>query len=298
MFVDKLVEKIDLTSPLILGIDPRKEAIPKYVLPDGCYSHEALSRAIVQLYGSAIESLKDKICAVKPNIAFFEQFGVAGLQAFQEICNMAHSKGILVIGDVKRGDIGSTAESYARAYLAGDSPFNTDAITVNPFLGRDTLQPFIRACKKSGKGLFILVLTSNEGAHVIQGATVIRGERNRVCDVIAGWIDEAKMECMGESGYSSIGAVVGATQSEDVEILRDIMPDSFFLMPGLGAQGADPKVFSKAVNRRGGGVIVNVSRGIMGDIPADISEDDFVTLISHRADDFISQIRSALEDIV
>ena len=216
-----------------------------------------------------IDALKDVVPAVKPQSAYFEVLGSAGIAALEEICAYAKEQGLYVIMDAKRGDIGSTCEAYAKAYLGcvevGEhsfAPFDCDSITVNGYLGTDALKPFTALCKERNKSIFLLVKTSNPSSRELQD--LIAGDRlvhTVVADLAVRLTDKEQLE--GTSGWSAIGAVVGATHPQDLKALREKYPQTFFLVPGYGAQGGKAKDVQYAFDKFGHGAIVNSSRGIM-----------------------------------
>ena len=222
-----------------------------------------------------IDAVADLVPAVKPQLAFFEQYGVVGMQAFENTVLAAKQRGLLVIADGKRNDISSTAEAYANAYPWESEAFDCDALTVTPYLGRDSLTPFVEACKKHGKGLFVVLKTSNPGSGDFQDQRLETTGRP-LYESIASALHELGEDLVGESGYSSIGAVIGATFPEEGRRLRELMPRALILVPGYGAQGGSAKNAADCFNDDGLGAIVSSSRGItyaFGD--PDISRDAF-----------------------
>jgi orotidine-5'-phosphate decarboxylase len=237
---------------------------------------------------------------VKPQIAFYEQYGIGGILAFYDTIQMAKERELIVIVDAKRGDIASTAAAYANAFLgrvklAGvpKPMFDVDCITVSPFLGRDTLEPFVDACDSYGKGIFILVKTSNPGSKDLQDLT-----DNKTNDLIymrlAYLVNEIGKRVIGQSGYSSIGAVVGATFPSEAQTLRKVMPRAFFLVPGYGAQGGHAQDAALCFNGDGMGAIVNAARSITyGFKDRNISRAEYSREIVNRLLRMISEISSA-----
>jgi orotidine-5'-phosphate decarboxylase len=303
-FADRVQSVIEKTkSHLIAGCDPVLDALPSFLLNDA-EKHsktdaELVERALVQFSEIFLAAVSGRVAAIKPNIAFFEQYGLPGLAAFSRLCAAAREQGLPVVIDAKRGDIGSTAAAYSAAFLRGVSvrgrPFHAfegDALTINPFLGFDTLEPFLNDAQSCGKGLFILVQTSNPGAKAIQGLVA---EGCSVSDHIARWIATHAEKLAGRCGWSGLGAVVGASYPDEARHLRETMPTSFFLIPGFGAQGADAKDsvagFGTRAGKRGG-ALVNVSRGLLQG-PAGSAE-ELVGVIAGNADRFNSQILSSL----
>ncbi len=271
---DRLLRAVDeKRNPSVVGLDPRINMIPEHVRVAASEKTEdpfqAVGFAFQEFNRAIIDDIKDIVPAVKPQVAFYEQYGSHGIKAYEETVRYAREKGLLVIGDVKRNDIGSTAEAYARAHLGevdlvdGSSAysFDTDMITVNPYLGSDGIRPFLEACKTYGKGIFILDKTSNPSSGELQDRTV---EGNgKVYEIAARLIDRWGEELVGEKGYSSVGAVVGATYPREAQVLREIMKKAVFLIPGYGAQGGTADDILPCFNQDGYGGVVNSSRGII-----------------------------------
>ncbi len=258
MVIDALIEKIIAKkNPCIVGIDPEWSKIPD------CYKAKTLSApdSILKWTTDVIDVIADIVPAVKPQMAFFEVFGAEGIRIHQKVVQYAHEKGLLVIDDSKRNDIGNTARAYAQAHIANDGPINADFLTISPFLGTDSMQPFVDVAIRDGKGLFILVKTSNPGSVEISEATNMQGEKIR--DWLADYVHTTGQNCRGKYGYSSMGAVVGATFPKEAKLLRQIMKNSFFLVPGFGAQGGSVKDIVSCFNDDGLGAIVSSSRGIL-----------------------------------
>lgn len=261
-------------SVLCAGFDPRIERIPAVFHAEASRLENAQQDfyevCLRSFYTAAIDTLRESIAAVKPNIAFFEQYGIGGLKALQWICRYAKEAGLPVILDAKRGDIGSTAEAYAKAYFpdpnkAHAPPFlEVDAVTVNPFLGFDTIEPFLKVCEDSGRGIFVLVRTSNPGAADIEAVRGVDG--SSVSERIAAWLAENSERLMGNCGFSGLGAVVGASDPKEAKHLRELLPKTQFLIPGYGAQGGSAADALAGLIRREDGTlaggVVNSSRGI------------------------------------
>lgn len=266
--MDQLINKIkELDNPTVMGLDPRYEMIPKCVINKYSKDLEGVSKAILEYNKALIDQTFDIIPAIKPQIAFYEMFGVEGIKAFEETCRYANQKGMIVIADIKRGDIGSTAAGYSNAYLGRtvieeiENPiFDVDFITVNPYMGIDCVKPFIEDCAKYDKGLFILVKTSNPSSGELQDLKLENGKEvyREVAELVEKWGENLR----GEYGYSSIAAVVGATYPEQLKQIRDIAPHTYFLIPGYGAQGGSAKDIALGFNDGIGG-IVNASRSLM-----------------------------------
>lgn len=257
-FADTLVQKIKKTSPICVGLDPRYDQIPQHIRDDA----PTPGAAIYEFNKGIIDAVHDLVAIVKPQIAFYEMFGLDGLAAYSRTIAYAKEKGLLVIGDVKRGDIGTTAEAYAHAHLDTIGDFAVDAATVNPYLGYDGIKPFTENCQKNGKGIFILVKTSNKSSGDLQDRNV--DDHNMpVYELMAQFVDSWSQDLIGESGYSSVGAVVGATYPQEAVKLREVMPHAIFLVPGYGAQGAGAADVKPCFKSDGTGAIVNNSRGII-----------------------------------
>ncbi len=269
--INKLVKKIQkLNAPIVVGLDPMLKYVPKHIQKKAYAEYgetlDGAAEAIWQFNKGILDATGDIIPAVKPQIAMYEQFGVPGIIAFKKTVDYAKSKDIVVIGDVKRGDIGSTSEAYAIGHLGkvqvGSNKFagfDEDFATVNPYLGSDGIKPFIDVCKEENKGIFILVKTSNKSSGEFQDQLVNgRPLSELVGEQVAKWGEEH----MGES-YSYVGAVVGATYPEMGKVLRKVMPKAYILVPGYGAQGGKASDLKPYFNEDGLGAIVNSSRGII-----------------------------------
>ena len=281
--IDKLIQSIiKCRNHTVVGLDPRLEYIPDFIKDEAmaetnCFA-EGVAKAFLKFNKEIIDSIYDVVPAVKPQIAFYEQYGIEGLKCFEETCRYAASKGLLVIGDIKRGDIGSTAEAYSEAYLGDrEYTYGTDFVTVNPYLGRDSLEPFVEQCAQNQKGIFVLVKTSNQSSGDLQD--LISGGKP-IYEHMAELVVSLGQSYKGDRGYSFVGAVVGATYREQAARLRDIMKDVYFLVPGYGAQGGTAEDAAVCFNEDGLGAIVNSSRGIIAayrskEYAARFSERDF-----------------------
>lgn len=269
--IDKLAEKIRKThAPIVVGLDPMLGFIPEHISKKAFAEYgetlEGAAEAIWQFNKEIVDHTYDLIPAVKPQIAMYEQFGIPGLMAFKKTVDYCHEKDLVVIGDIKRGDIGSTSAAYAAGHIGSVQvgskayvPFGEDFVTVNPYLGTDGVKPFVDVCKEKKKGLFILVKTSNPSSGEFQDKLIDgRPLYEWVGEKVAQW----GADCMGKD-YSYIGAVVGATYPEMGKVLRKIMPKSFILVPGYGAQGGKGADLVHFFNEDGLGAIVNSSRGII-----------------------------------
>ena len=270
--IGRLIERIRETqAPIVVGLDPQLGFIPDAVKAEA-YGRcgetlEGAAEAILTFNKAIVDAVADLVPAVKPQIAMYEQFGIPGLKAFSETVSYCRKKGLLVIGDVKRGDIGSTSGAYAAAHLgtvrvgANEyEPFGEDFATVNPYLGTDGVKPFVDICKSHGKGIFVLVKTSNPSSGEFQDRLI---DGKPLYQLVGEKVREWGEEAMDESGWSEVGAVVGATYPETGRLLREVMPKSFILVPGYGAQGGTGKDLVHFFDRDGLGAIVNSSRGII-----------------------------------
>ncbi len=255
--VDKLIEKIkEKNNPTVIGLDPRYDFIPNCIKNKYSQSLEDVAKAILEFNKELIDATCDIIPAVKPQIAFYEMFGIPGMKAFEETCKYAKSKNMIVIADMKRGDIGTTAEAYSNASIGktkiGDieqSIFDVEFVTVNPYLGTDGVKPFVEDCKKYGKGIFVLVKTSNKSSGELQNIVAEDGEK--IYEKVAHLVNEWGKDVIGKYGYSSISSVVGATYPEELQNLRKIMPASYFLIPGYGAQGGKAEDIALGFDKNG-----------------------------------------------
>lgn len=274
MFIDRLIDGIRKTdNPTVVGLDPKMEYIPAGIieksLKETGNTLEGCADAITVFNKGLIDAVCDIVPAVKPQLAYYEMYGVPGLRAFYDTCRYAQEKGMLVIADGKRNDIGSTSEAYAKAFLGRtkvaegiyETGFGADALTVNPYLGEDGVKPFVSECVTEGTGIFILVKTSNQSSGQLQDLRTEEGKP--VYEHVAALVDQWGEMVTGEYGYSSIGAVVGATYPAQAEALRNIMKHAYILVPGYGAQGGTAKDAAVNFNQDGLGAIVNASRSIM-----------------------------------
>lgn len=306
--IQKLIAKIQKTNaPIVVGLDPMLNYIPEQIkaaaFAEFGETLEGAAEAVWQYNKAIVDEVYDLIPAVKPQIAMYEQFGIPGLQAFKRTVDYCKEKDLVVIGDVKRGDIGSTSAAYATAHLGqvqvGSqllTPFGEDFATVNPYLGSDGIKPFLEVCKEEKKGIFILVKTSNPSSGEFQDR-LIDGKPlyELVGEKVAEWADS----CMGDQ-YSYVGAVVGATYPEMGKTLRKIMPKSFILVPGYGAQGGKGADLVHFFNEDGLGAIVNSSRGILAAYKqekyAKFGAEHFAQASRAAVEDMIADISGALEN--
>lgn len=261
-FMDQLATGIErLRSPVVVGLDPRWEQLPEAMRRDGGNSWHVMAEAYARFCNEVCDVVAELVPAVKVQAAFFEELGPAGMTAIGQVIAHARDRGLLVILDGKRNDIGSTAEAYARGYLGrGESPWGADALTVSPYLGSDSLVPFVEIANERSAGIFVLVKTSNPGGGMLQDL-VTNGEK--VYQRVGTSVEELAHASAGEHGYGSVGAVVGATYPEQLAELRAAMPHTWFLVPGYGSQGGTAKDVAGGFDGRGWGAIVNNSRGIL-----------------------------------
>jgi orotidine-5'-phosphate decarboxylase len=263
-FADRVAEAVDgKGSQLLVGLDPRPELLPVELRGDTHLGRGAAADAVARFCRGLVDAVAPYVVGVKPQLAFFETLGADGIRAFEEVCEYARAVGLLVVADGKRGDIGSTARAYADAYLESrdeGAPL-VDALTVNPYLGSDSIEPFVAACRRSGAGLFCLVKTSNAGSADVQDVALSDGRRlwQHVAELVAEWGEEL----VGERGLSSVGAVVGATYPRAVAEARRLMPQAILLLPGIGAQGATPADVARAFTSGPASALVPVSRSVI-----------------------------------
>ena len=305
--INKLTAKIQKTkAPIVVGLDPMLNYIPKHIQEKAFKEFgetlEGAAEAIWQFNKEIVDKTYDLIPAVKPQIAMYEQFGIPGIMAFKKTVDYCKSKDLVVIGDIKRGDIGSTSAAYATGHIGKVqigankiAPFDEDFVTLNPYMGADSITPFIDVCKEEKKGLFILVKTSNPSSGGFQDQMV--GD-SPVYELVGEKVAQWGETCMGDS-YSYVGAVVGATYPEMGKTLRKIMPKAYILVPGYGAQGGQGKDLVHFFNEDGLGAIVNSSRGIIAAYKqekyAKFGEENFADASRAAAEDMIADITGALE---
>lgn len=305
--INKLIEKIRKTNaPIVVGLDPMLNYIPKHIQENAFAEFgetlEGAAEAIWQFNKAIVDETYDIIPAVKPQIAMYEQFGIPGLMAYKKTVDYCKEKGLVVIGDIKRGDIGSTSAAYATGHVGkvqvGSKKyagFDVDFVTLNPYMGSDSINPFIEACKEEKRGMFVLVKTSNPSSGEFQDQLVNgRPLYELVGEKVAEWGEGF----MGDS-YSYVGAVVGATYPEMGKILRKIMPKAYILVPGYGAQGGQGKDLVHFFNEDGLGAIVNSSRGIIAAYKqekyAKFGEENFAQASRAAVEDMVADITGALE---
>lgn len=271
-FSDRLITEIEnKKSHVCVGLDPRLENIPKHIIND-CIKNfgptpEAVAESFFLFNKKIIDAVKDHACSIKIQIAFYEQYGYLGVKSFKKTIDYAKEKRLIVIGDVKRNDIGSTVKAYSLGYLGRvlindkeQSIFDVDCITTNPYFGSDGILPFIEDIKKYHKGIFVLVRTSNKSAIELQDLKI---NKRKLYEIVGELVNKWGQNTSGIRGYSSVGAVVGATYAKEAKKLRKLMPNVYFLVPGYGAQGATAKDVVECFNKDGLGAIVNSARDII-----------------------------------
>lgn len=305
-YADRLISAIqEKGNPCIVGLDPRLDMMPDFIT--SC-SHsmerdKAIRLAITNFHQLILDVVSPLVPAVKLQIAFYEQYGIPGLLAFVDTIQLAKKKGLLVIVDAKRNDIASTAAAYANAFLGkssifgnNESVFDIDCITVSPFLGRDSLEPFVKTCVEHGKGIFVLVKTSNPGSVDLQDQKLVSSNKP-LYNNLANMVNDLSTSTIGDSGYSSIGAVVGATFPHEAEQLRKLMPKSIFLVPGYGAQGGTADDAMPCFNEDGLGAVINSSRGITYAYnERSISKEVLIETVQLKLNKMIKEVKKSLKD--
>lgn len=263
-FGERLAEAcIRVGVPVAVGLDPHLDRLPRplrarFAGLEGPARRAAAAEAVQDFGDLVIDAVAGRVAALKPQVAFFEQLGAPGFAALEHLIARARSAGLLVIADAKRGDISSTAAAYARSFLAPGAPFESDALTVSPYLGLDTVQTFVEPCVAHGGGLFVLVRTTNPGSAALQH----HGEPC-LADVVAAGLQAAGRPTVGAHGLSSVGAVVGASAAADARRLREVHPDGWFLVPGVGAQGGTASDGLAGMRPDGLGVLPVASRSVL-----------------------------------
>lgn len=299
--INQLIEKMKKTqAPIVVGLDPMLSYVPEKIcnaaLKEYGETLEGAAEAIWQFNKAIVDAVYDLIPAVKPQIAMYEQLGIPGLSAFKRTVDYCHEKGLVVIGDVKRGDIGSTSAAYATGHLGrivvGNTectPLGEDFVTVNPYLGSDGVKPFIDVCSEEKKGIFVLVKTSNPSSGEFQDRLI---DGRPLYEWVGEKVAEWGASCMGDS-YSYVGAVVGATYPEQGKILRKLMPRTLILVPGYGAQGGKGADLVHFFNEDGLGAIVNSSRGIIAAYKQEKYQE-----MGFGPENFADASRAAVQDMV
>jgi orotidine-5'-phosphate decarboxylase len=260
-FGDRVAEAVERKrSQLLVGLDPRPDLLPVELRGDAHLGREHTAQAFTRFCCGLVDAVAPYVVGVKPQLAFFEALGADGMRAFEEVCAYARAAELLVVADGKRGDVSSTARAYAAAYLEGQPPL-ADALTVNPYLGRDAVEPFLAACRRDGGGIFCVLKTSNAGSAEIQDLVLSDGRPlwHEVARLLREWGEDL----VGEHGLSSVGAVVGATHPRAIGEARRALPQSILLLPGVGAQGATPADVARAFASGPASALVNVSRSVI-----------------------------------
>lgn len=278
---DNLISKIKETgNPTVIGVDTRYDMVPDCVKNKYSKDINGMCSAMFEYSKALIDSTYDIIPAVKLQSAYFEMYGVEGIKLYKKMIDYCKAKGMIVMADVKRGDIGSTSAGYSRAYLGKniinekeEGIFDVDFATVNPYMGSDCVNPFVEDCKKYDKGIFVLVKTSNKSSGEIQDLKTEDGEEiyKKVAKLVNTW----GKDLIGEYGYSSVSAVVGATYPKQLKELRSLMPNAYFLIPGYGAQGGKAEDIALGFDKNGLGGIVNATRSLMCAYKSDLWKDKF-----------------------
>ena len=304
--IDKLISKIrEKNAPVVVGLDPMLSYVPEHIQKKAFEEHgeslEGAGEAIWQYNKGIVDAVYDIIPAVKPQIAMYEQYGIPGLVAFKKTVDYCKDKDLIVIGDVKRGDIGSTSTAYAVGHLGGVEVgstrlkvFDEDFVTVNPYLGSDGVKPFIDVCREEGKGIFVLVKTSNPSSGEFQDRQI---DGKPLYELVAEQVNKWGEEIPGDS-YTNVGCVVGATYPEIGKTLRKIMPKAYMLVPGYGAQGGTADSLRPYFNDDGLGAIVSSSRGIICAYKQEkyekYGEDSYAAASRAAAEDMIKDINAAI----
>ncbi len=309
--INRLIKEIQKkNAPIVVGLDPTMKFIPGSVKEKAFSVYgetlQGAGEAIWQFNKEIVDAVYDLIPAVKPQIAMYEQFGIEGLIAYKKTIDYCKSKGLVVIGDIKRGDIGSTSAAYAVGHLGkvqigneSYAPFDEDFATVNPYLGTDGVKPFLDVCKEEKKGIFVLVKTSNPSSGEFQDRPIADANNRPLYEIVGEKVNEWGMDCMGDK-YSYVGAVVGATYPEMGKVLRKIMPKTMILVPGYGAQGGKGADLVHFFNEDGLGAIVNSSRGIIAAYQSEkykdtYSEENFADAARAAVLEMKEDIATALE---
>ncbi len=309
--IKKLMDEIrDKKAPVVVGLDPSPSFLPGFLfeeaaknLPENASALETAAETVWLFNRAIVDAVADLVPAVKPQSAMYEQFGIPGLKVYEKTVRYCHEKGLIVIADVKRGDIGSTSEAYAAAHLGririGEENipvFNADFATVNPYLGTDGIAPFLKVMQEEDKGIFVLVKTSNKSSGEFQDQIMADGKK--LYEKVGEKVSEWGLSSM-EGAYSNVGAVVGATYPEEAKILREQMPHTFILAPGYGAQGASAKDLKPFFDKNKEGVIVNSSRGIIAAYRKEqyrqFGETGFADAARQAALDMIEDLRKEVE---
>ena len=268
MITDRLIDRIiELQNPTCVGLDTLFDYLPED-MKRGAVTFDDAAERIFDFNKKLIDTLRDIVPSVKVQIAYYEMYGVAGMKAYEETLKYAAEKDLVVIADAKRNDIGSTAACYAKTFLGSTEvngnafkPFPSDYVTVNGYLGTDGIAPFVDQCEKNDKGIFVLVKTSNPSSGELQNLMLDNGKP--VYEYMGGLVEKWGESTIGKYGYSAVGAVVGATHPTEAARLREVLPHTFFLIPGYGAQGANAEMLKSCFGKNGLGGVVNNSRGVL-----------------------------------
>lgn len=279
--IDNLIDKIkQMNNPTVIGIDPKYDMVPNCIKEKYDQTLEGMAKACTEFNQKLIDAIYDIIPAVKLQLAYFEKLGVPGIESFKKTCEYAKQKGMIVMSDAKRGDIGSTCAAYSAPYIGRveingkeEAVYDTDFITLNPYMGTDSVQPFIEDCKKYNKGAFIITKTSNKSSGELQDLKLENGRT--VYEEVATLVEKWGEDLRGKYGYSSISSVVGATYPEQLKSLRKLAPHTFFLIPGYGAQGGKAQDIALGFDENKIGGIVNATRSLMGAYKLDQWKDKF-----------------------
>ena len=291
-FADRLGEAVGRKrSQLVVGLDPRLDLLPMELRGEAVLGRAAAASSVARFCKGIVDAVGPYVVAVKPQSAFFEALGADGFRALEEVCAYARAAGLLVLLDAKRGDIGSTSRAYAAAYLepGDDGPPLADAITASPYLGLDSVEPFLAACRRHGAGVFFLVRTSNAGAADVQDLALSDGRPlwNHVAELVREWGEPL----LGANGLSNVGAVVGATHPRAVSEARRLLPQSPILLPGVGAQGATPADVARAFSAGEASALVTASRSVI--YAYRDSEDDWRSAAGAEAERLATQVWAA-----
>ncbi len=285
-FPERLARSVAQHGPLMVGIDPHLDRLParlkeRFWHLEHTQRRELAAEAVLEWSLQVIEAVSGEVAAVKPQAAFYEQLGSPGWAALEATCRAASEAGLLVVLDAKRGDIGSTALAYARALIDNDGPIAADALTLSPYLGPESLQPFVDYCQSQDKGAYVLLRTSNPGSESLQGSGT-----GGSAEEVARWLERWNKKLSGPSGFGPLGAVVGATlSSEELHFWRATCPHTWFLVPGVGAQGATPEDTRPCFRDDGLGALINVSRAVTFPGPGEPEPSDPVMAIRQRTRD-------------
>ena len=285
---------VDKSSAVLVGLDPRRDRLPDALTPPSS-SYEDTAASYRRFCHGVLDVVADLVAVVKPQAAFFEQLGPPGMLALADVIQYARQKGLLVVLDGKRNDIGSTAEAYADAYLGPVSAWQADALTVSPYLGDDSLTPFVEVACQRDAGVFVLVKTSNPGGKRWQDA---ESHGATIYEHVADYVEELALATQGDCGYGAVGAVVGATYPAELEKLRARMPHTLFLVPGFGSQGGAAKDVAAAFDQNGQGAIINSSRAIIFAHQREeyrtIGQQDWQRAVEQATRDMIAELRDVI----